>query len=435
MQEYDSPIPAPPPRERRGIGGYIATALVAFLAGVLLTSLVLPAVMSWRSIREELMNQAPSSPLDRYEDAPVQTAAPTPAPTPRPQREVPPLGGVAPPSLGQDSSPVVGIAESMGPSVVGVLNKVTSYVRGRRPSNTAQSSGSGIVISSDGYIVTNNHVIDGGDSITVVFAGGEEVEAEIVGTDMTTDLAVLKVERSGLTPAPLGDSDAVRVGETAIAIGNPLGQQFAGSVTVGVISAKEREVSIDGQRHRLLQTDAAINPGNSGGPLVNAKGEVVGITTLKYYIAGYDDYGYAIATEGIGFAIPINQALPIAEALIRDGRIDRPGIGVTIRPVDAEEAELWNAPETIMIISVTPGGPADIAGLEVDDILVECNGEPVGSVTDEFTKLVQSYTVGDVLTMRVWREGRTFDLDIEIGDLNEINSQAEEAFDPESFFD
>ncbi len=440
MQEYDHDPYAPgPPPAKKGIGGYIATALVAFLSGVLLTSLVLPAVMNWRSIREELMNQEPNSSVERYEDAPPYDNAPTrtavPTSTPRPAREVPQLGGVAPPSLGMDSSPVVGIAESMGPSVVGVVNKVTPYVRGRRPVDTEQSSGSGIVISADGYIITNNHVVSDADAVTVVFAGGEEVEAEIVGQDLSTDLAVLKVERSGLTPAPLGDSDAVRVGETAIAIGNPLGQQFAGSVTVGVISAKDREVAIDGQRHKLLQTDAAINPGNSGGPLVNAKGEVVGINTMKYYIAGFDDYGNTISTEGIGFAIPINQAIPIAEVLIRDGRIQRPGIGISFQPVTLEEAEAWNAPQTLIIVDVTPGGPADIAGLEVDDILIELNGEPVGE-RDELVAAVQSHKVGDTITFKIWREGRTHDLDVEVGDLNVINQLAEEeAFDPSDFFD
>lgn len=410
----------PPPREKRRMGGYVVTALVAFLTGIMLTSLALPPILNWRRIREEYGYPTESADASDTADASEsrgERVRETPAPTVRPEREVPPLGGTAPSVGSAGNSPVADIAESMGPSVVGVSNKVTSYVRGRRPEDSEQSSGSGIVLSEDGYIVTNNHVISGSTSISIVFAGGEEAEAEIVGYDKYTDLAVLKVNKSGLVPAPLGNSDNVRVGETAIAIGNPLGQELAGSVTVGVISAKDREINMEGTRHRLLQTDAAINPGNSGGPLVNSTGEVVGINTMKYLIAGYDDYGYAISTEGIGFAIPINQVLPIVESLIRDGHIERPYIGVSLLPVTPEDAELWKSPETIYITDVTAGGPAAIAGLKTDDILIECNGDPVGT-TAEFAEVVRAHSVGDKLTLKVWRNGKTIELILVIGDLN-----------------
>lgn len=411
MQEYYQHDPLQP--EKKGIGGYVATAIAAFFVGVLLTSLVMPAILNWQKIRETVQD-LPSA-AEEYQDVlPEQTQAP------RAEREVPALGGNAPMINAQ--TPVEDIAEALGPSVVGVLNKVKILRSGERLRDNEQASGSGLVISKDGYIVTNYHVIQGNDTITVVLAGGEELEeAEVVGFDLYTDIAVLKVNKDDLTPAPIGDSDKVRVGQLAVAIGNPLGQQFAGSVTVGVISATNRAVWIDSQKHSLLQTDAAINPGNSGGPLVDGNGKVVGINTMKYYIAGYDDYGQVISSEGIGFAMPINQVMPIVEMLIKNGSIVRPGIGVKVFKPEPSDIELWGAPDGLMVNEVTSNGPAAVAGIKVDDIITECDGEAIDT-SDGFVTLIQSHKVGDKLSIKLWRSGKILTVTVTIGDLNVINS-------------
>ena len=209
-----------------------------------------------------------------------------------------------------DFSPVVAIAEQVGPTVVGVSNRGRVSDFFGRTTVTERGSGSGVIIDSRGYIVTNYHVIDGASEIIVTLADGEKVEAKLVGADQQTDLAVLKIEADNLPVAVLGDSTKLRTGELVVAIGNPLGIEFARSVTMGVVSATERKLTIGDQQFNLIQTDAAINPGNSGGALVNSRGEVIGINSAKLVIEG---------VEGMGFAIPISEARPIIEELIEKG--------------------------------------------------------------------------------------------------------------------
>ncbi|MBQ9625356.1 MAG: trypsin-like peptidase domain-containing protein, partial [Clostridia bacterium] len=226
---------------------------------------------------------------------------------------------------------VVGVAEAMKNKVV----YVGVYGNSRSFSDSVQyaqiGSGSGFIVSPAGYVVTNYHVIEDGKSFKVTINSEETYDATVVGYDSYSDLAVLKIENANkqFDSVVLGDSNAVKVGELAIAIGSPLGETLNNSVTVGYISAKDREITSNAHTSTMIQTDAAVNPGNSGGPLLNSYGQVIGINTMKSTVAGYDDYGNAISADGISFAIPISDALPIITSIIQNGKYSRPGLGIS----------------------------------------------------------------------------------------------------------
>ena len=329
------------------------------------------------------------------------------------------LGGEAP-SISQANNPVVEIAESMGPAVVGVRTSVPEFEVGRPLQEVDYAYGSGFIVSDDGYIVTNHHVIEDAERYTIIMSDGSEYQAELIGSDSYSDIAVLKIDvnRTDLTVSPIGNSDAVRVGELAVAIGSPLGEYLSNTVTVGYISAVNREV--DGSTY--LQTDAAINPGNSGGPLMNSQGEVIGINALKSYLAGFDEYGIPIATEGIGFAIPINDAMEVVEKIIATGWVQRPGIAIVYYPMTRDDAYIWDVPYGGLVEEVTPGGPADIAGIEVNDIIIAVNGKELTD-PDMLPDIIQDYGVGTTVTLTIWRETKQEEIDVSvtIGDLNEMN--------------
>ena len=255
----------------------------------------------------------------------------------------------------------------------------------------SSSLGSGVVISSDGYIVTNNHVIDGAKEIIVSLSDGRSLKGKLIGKDEFTDLAVVKVDESNLPTATFGNSDTVVVGEPAIAIGNPLGLEFQGSVTVGVISALNRTLDVSDKRVKLLQTDAAISPGNSGGALVNADGEVIGINSAKVAAA---------AVEGMGFSIPINTVQTIVNELIEKGYVARPYLGVSVfdPATAARYGYQLNIDKGVYIFRLTLDGPCGKAGFQRGDIILEINGEEVNSVAELRTKIA-SYKVGDKVTV------------------------------------
>jgi serine protease Do len=219
--------------------------------------------------------------------------------------------------------------------------------------------------------------------------------------------------------AALGNSDTLKVGETVVAIGNPLGLELAGSVTSGIVSALGRHISSDGHNQEYIQTDAAINPGNSGGPLVNLAGEVIGINTLKSYIAGYDDYGQSISTEGIGFAIPITDAVPIIEQLMTKGSVERPGIGISCLVDVTNYYNPETAPDGVTIADITIDGPADQAGLMPSDIITTADGQEVLTV-EELTAIIKSHKVGDKMDITIWRDGTIIEKSVRIGDLNNM---------------
>lgn len=294
---------------------------------------------------------------------------------------------------GKTALSVTEIANQVGPAVVGIINRaqVSSFLN----QTVDQGSGSGIIISSDGYIVTNNHVVEGASEVKVILSTQEEYDAKLVGKDERTDLAVIKIEATDLPTAVLGNSSDVQVGELAIAIGNPLGQELAGSLTTGIISAVNRTITVDNQEYTLLQTDAAINPGNSGGALVNAYGEVIGINSVK--LAAED-------VEGLGFAIPSDTAKPVISDLIEHGYVQgRPIIGITGQAT-SDLSPYYRLPDGIYVVSVSTYSGAALAGIQPGDVITQCNGQAVTSVS-ELNEIRDQHKVGDTLTMTIVRNG------------------------------
>ncbi|NLY38161.1 MAG: PDZ domain-containing protein [Firmicutes bacterium] len=298
------------------------------------------------------------------------------------------------------------IAQKARASVVGI--RVTALVRtslGWFGSQLIEqpSEGSGIIYSSDGYIITNYHVVENyinsaKGQLEVFLADGRSAVAEYIGGDEQNDLAVIKIDLDKLPVASFGSSSNLRIGEFAMAIGNPLGMDLAGSVTVGVISGIDRRVQAENVAEGLIQTDAAINPGNSGGALVNAAGEVIGINTIKIATT---------AVEGIGFAIPIDFALPIVDSIIEHGYVKgRPAIGIKGSEINALTARFYQIPQGILIVDILEGSAAEKAGLKVNDIIVELDGQTVDSMS-ALNKILKQHRAGDTISLKYYRDGKT----------------------------
>ena len=234
----------------------------------------------------------------------------------------------------------------------------------------------------------------------------EEIPATIVGGDSTTDLAVIKIDKTGLTKAEIGKSSELEVGDLAVAIGNPLGQEFAGSVTVGYISALNRTISTDGRTYKLIQTDVAINPGNSGGALVNSQGQVIGINTVKI-----SNNSSNTSVEGLGFAIPIDDAIEVIDELIQNKKIVRPYIGINSIDIDSITAKLNNIPEGIYVYSVVTNSPAAKANIQKGDIIVGIEGKDI-KTTEELNEVKNSKKVGDEITLKIFRNNQNIDVKV-----------------------
>lgn len=294
-----------------------------------------------------------------------------------------------------DELTTVEISKKVGPAVVGITSTITTAMSFFNTSTTSEGTGSGIIISGDGYIVTNNHVIDGASSVKVTLNTGSEYDAKIVGSDSKSDLAVLKITpNETLTVAELGDSSKLEVGERAIAIGNPLGMEFFGSVTQGIISAVNRSISVDNRTLSVIQTDAAINEGNSGGALVNAYGQVVGINSVKIASS---------SVEGMGFAIPITEAKPILEDLIKYGYVKgRPVLGISARDVTRDMANRQGWPVGVQVMSTQEGSGAEIAGLEQGDIITKADGKTVSNF-DELSEVKDTHKPGETMSLEVYK--------------------------------
>jgi len=364
---------------------------------------------------------------------------------------------VIPPNAAQTSNAFVQVAKQLEPSVVNISSEYTQKAsakgKRRQPQQQQQpddedqddngmqdffqrffgspfgdqppqmgprrsmSLGSGIVVDKNGYIITNNHVVEKATRVKVKFHGDPtEYEAKVIGTDPATDVAVLKVDRTNLVPAKIGNSDAVQVGDWAVAIGSPFG--FDETVTAGIISTKTRDIQgedqmLSGFQH-FLQTDAAINPGNSGGPLLNMNAEVIGINTMIASRTG----GY----QGIGFALPINTAVKIYNQIIKTGKVTRGSIGITFPSVDDRNFELVKASggsHGIFVSQVEPGGPADKAGLQEGDIITSLDGKPV-SRGQELMDHVADATVGETMKITALRNGKTENFSVVIGDRSKV---------------
>ena len=331
-------------------------------------------------------------------------------------------GTVSQVKLSNYSDTAVYTANKILPSIVGIKVEYTVssnfsiYGMGTAKSE-ASASGSGIIISDDGYILTNNHIVatsssesyyqvsDANKVTVTLYNDDTEYEAKIVGKDEQTDLAVIKIEKTGLSKAEFADSDSIKVGEFAMAVGNPLGMQS--SITCGVVSAVNREVTdSDGKKFTLIQTDAAINSGNSGGALVNGEGKVIGINTLKLSGTGI---------EGMGFAIPINSTTDITSQLIQYSKVERPYIGISGVDLDEKTAKVYNLVVGVYVKSIEDFSAAEKAGVKVGDVIVEADGKKITSM-NELNEIKNSHKIGDELKIKVNRNNKTEELTLTLGE-------------------
>ena len=395
-----------PPKNR---GGFIAVLLtvVILLAGI-------STAMGVMNIKlfQQLQNQDQDNSQVSFTEASVSSDASVPdsthaweAPTDDVRVEL-----YAPPTSVPNVSQEGGLSfqeiyQKNIPSVVSVLCQLPS----------GSGSGTGVVLSATGYIVTNCHVVEGAQSITLRFTDGQELPARIVGTDPVSDLAVLYVQATDLTPAEFGDSAQLQVGDAVAAIGDPLGVEFRGTMTDGIVSAINRDVTTQGRTMTLIQTNAALNSGNSGGPLINCHGQVIGINTLKIS-AFVDDAG----VEGLGCAIPSTTVKEVVEQLISQGYVSgRPSLGITGDTVTRTEQQFYRLPAGVLITEVESGSCAAEAGILPGDILIGF-GETRIQSTEELTSAMYAHAAGDEvkLTLYRYRTGQQFTVTVILGEKN-----------------
>lgn len=402
MGYYDNHTQEPQTRvvKRGSKAGYFFSGLVGVMIGALIVWLMMPSLVG-------MMPGGVNSTSD------TESSSSLPANTTQVSTDI--------------TTDVTSAVEKVAGAVVGVTN-IQSSSDFLNPSGASQEAGtgSGVIYKKSGdkaYVVTNNHVIEGANQIEVTLADGAKIEAKLLGTDIWTDLAVLEMDAAKVTTvAQFGNSEKLKQGETVIAIGNPLGLDFSGSVTTGVVSGKDRTIPVDlngdGQhdwQSEVLQTDAAINPGNSGGALVNLAGDLIGINSMKIAQS---------SVEGIGLAIPINSAIPVIEDLEQFGEMKRPSMGVTL--VDVTDVSAFHQRDTlrlpeevttgVVVDEVVGDSPADVAGLQRYDVIVEMDGEKIENIIELRKHLYNEKEVGDTLTLKVYRGGQLMEMNLELTD-------------------
>ena len=382
--------------------GFGKTVLVPFVSGIMGCALVIGTCFGIPSIKQKLTGSDTSS------KATVQTSSGT-------------TSNLI--SLSNYSNTAIFAANKILPSIVGIEVSYTAtsnsiFGFGTPQTSTATATGSGIIISEDGYILTNNHVVDTSSSNSYsyydisdatsvkvklnsgTYGDDATYDAKIVGKDSQTDLAVLKIDKTGLTAAEFGDSDQAVVGEFVMAVGSPLGLDT--TVTQGIISAVNREVESEGTKYTCIQTDAAINSGNSGGALVNSDGKVIGINTLKLSGSG---------VEGIGFAIPINSTLDVTNQLIDHNKVLRPYIGISGISLDETTAKKYNLTVGVYVKTVQNFSPAEKAGLQSGDVIVKADDKDITTM-DELNEIKNSHKIGDTMKLKINRKGEEKDITI-----------------------
>lgn len=390
---------------------FARTVGIPFISGILGCSLVLGTCCGVPSIREKIIGNTKSS---------VSTSADASSSS---------NGTINTNlvSLSNYSDTAVYAANKILPSIVGIsiTYNVTApsiysgiFGYGNQSTSEATASGSGIIISEDGYIVTNNHVVDSSSKSTYydiseatslkvsLYGDDNQYEAKIVGKDSQTDLAVLKIEKTGLTAAEFADSSSVKVGEFAMAVGNPL--DLGTSITCGIVSAVNRKVRDNegSTTYTCIQTDAAINSGNSGGALVNSEGQVIGINTLKVASTG---------VEGIGFAIPINSTTDIIKQLITYNTVKRPYIGISGRDLDAATAERYKLVEGIYVVSVEEYSAAEKAGIQIGDVIIEADGQSIKTM-NELNEIKNKHSISDTMKLKIVRNGNEKEITLTLGE-------------------
>ncbi len=302
-------------------------------------------------------------------------------------------------------------------STVGITTSITTNYWGFQ--STSAASGSGFIISPDGYILTNHHVIEDSNSITVTMYNGEDYEAKLIGYDESNDIAVLKIDAKDLVPVVLGDSDNLNVGDPVVAIGNPLGE-LTFSLTSGTVSAKDREVTFsNGVTMDLIQTDCAINSGNSGGALFNLYGEVIGVTNAKYSGSGSE-----ASIDNIGFAIPLNSVRSIVESIIEKGYVTKPYLGVSVTDVD-ESYTIYGLPIGAAIQTITEDSPAEKAGLKIGDIVTKAGKKDI-TCGNDLVQTVAASEPGEKIVLTVYRSGTTLEITVQIGEQIQNSNQQQE---------
>lgn len=392
-------------KTKKNKSGFGKSVMLPFVSGVVGCSVVIGTCFGVPSIRTKLLGNTGSSSISTSNNTSTQSD-----------------GYVKQTSLENYSDTSVYAANKILPSIVGIKIEYTvnsTSIFGRSNSSAATASGSGIIISEDGYILTNNHVVSSSSSesnsyyqiseatkVTVTLFNDEtEYEAKIVGQDEQTDLAVIKIEKSGLTKAEFADSDDVKVGEFAMAVGNPV--NMTSTVTTGIISAVNRKITdSDGKTYTCIQTDAAINSGNSGGALVNSEGKVIGINTLKLSGTGI---------EGIGFAIPINSTTDITSQLIQYSKVKRPFIGISGIDLDETTAKKYNLVVGVYVKSVEDFSSAEKGGLKAGDVIIEADGKSIKSM-DELNEIKNSHQIGDTIKLKINRDGSEKELTLTLGE-------------------
>ena len=385
--------------------GFGKSVIIPFVSGVLGCTVVIGTCFGVPSIRTKIIGNTGSSSISTSNNTSTQSD-----------------GYVKQTSLENYSDTSVYAANKILPSIVGIKIEYTvnsTSIFGRSNSSTATASGSGIIISEDGYILTNNHVVSSSSSdsnsyyqiseagkVTVTLFNDEtEYEAKIVGQDEQTDLAVIKIEKTGLTKAEFADSDDVKVGEFSMAVGNPV--NMTSTVTTGIISAVNRKITdSDGKTYTCIQTDAAINSGNSGGALVKSEGKVIGINTLKLSGTGI---------EGIGFAIPINSTTDITSQLIQYSKVKRPFIGISGIDLDESTAKKYNLVVGVYVKSVEDFSSAEKGGLKAGDVIIEADGKTIKSM-DELNEIKNSHQIGDTMKLKINRDGSEKELTLTLGE-------------------
>lgn len=395
---------------KKSKSGFGRSVVLPFCSGVIGCVVVIGTCFGVPSIRSKILNNTSNTIINNTSSSTSSNN-----------------GYVSQINLSNYSDTAVYAANKILPSIVGIkleytVNNSMLQIFGKSASSTATATGSGIIISEDGYILTNNHVVSSSTSnsnsnssyyqvseaskLTVtLFNDDTEYEAKIVGKDEQTDLAVIKIEKTGLSKAEFADSDSIKVGEFAMAVGNPIGMQS--SVTCGIVSAVNREVTdSDGKQYTLIQTDAAINSGNSGGALVNSEGKVIGINTLKLSGTGI---------EGMGFAIPINSTTDITSQLIQYSKVKRPYIGITGIDLNEETAKTYNLVTGVYVKSVEDFSSGEKAGIKAGDVIIEADGSKV-STMDDLNKIKNSHKIGDEMNVKVNRNGQEKELTLTLGE-------------------
>ena len=423
-----TPMGAPKREKRRG-GAIVALVIVALLAAAAFSSVQLLRRLDIRldrtgggfsfSVQPRAVQQETLSAenADASQETPTQNAAPEVPAAQEPvqdaasgtqTQETPTLECTPSPSGAEttisdapDALSLQAIYQKLNPSVVSIVSTLKS----------GTSTGTGIIMSDSGYLITNHHVIENAYQITVLTYDDRQFTASLVGSDAISDLAVLQIDADGLTAAEFGDSDTLRVGDSVVAIGDPLGTQLRGTMTYGIISAINRDLTVEDRKMTLIQTDAALNSGNSGGPLINCYGQVIGINTMKM-----SSYYSSASVEGIGFAIPISVAEPIINELIENGYVaGRPAIGINGESMPEYARLYYRLPKGVYITYVSESSDAYLKGIRKNDIITAVNGEAV-STLDDVNTIKNQYAAGDTLTLTVYRGGTYYDVEITLMD-------------------